>query len=447
MLTVIAMGVAGLVRLVYSAVVGRSFGPTVLGSVNELIAVATFCTLFVSPGLGQAISKEISYCASEPDDQKKEALLWYGEKLHTSLLLLCSVAAFFYCIFSNSFLISFLVFGVTLTYGIYSYRKAILYGVQKVQLYAISELLAGIFLIISTLVFSFSGFPSLLTLPFVLGYGLFAVFSYRARVHRAYYPIGKQKKRLAYFAFFTAIGTASSTGLLYLAMAVGAATLNSRSAGIVSAALTLTTPLFLIPRAVSVVIFPAMARAIGTDNISAVANQFRLSFKVLCSAGTVAIIGMTLLAPEIMRLVYGPRFGGLELEFALLLVGTWAGIISVPAVNYLSVKQGFAYTIPTFASLLGLVVALCIWLGWQSPLALCGGYCVAKLIQGGIPMCLVELSSLNDRLGLTLLLTCTTCVCASIVVLQNTSLPMRMFAIAVGMTMTALVLRYGKGSR
>ena len=59
-LTIIALVSVGLTRLLFNAIVIRSFGPQILGNINLAISTACLFSLVASAGLGPAATKYIA---------------------------------------------------------------------------------------------------------------------------------------------------------------------------------------------------------------------------------------------------------------------------------------------------------------------------------------------------------------------------------------------------
>jgi peptidoglycan biosynthesis protein MviN/MurJ (putative lipid II flippase) len=191
---------------------------------------------------------------------------------------------------------------------------------------------------------------------------------------------------MASFAAVTALGTVSSAGFLQLSQ-VFALRAGAAEAGLFAAVMALVTPAYLLPRAISVVLFPAMARAVGREDRVAMQRQLVIGTQILAAAmlPVFALVGM--IATVLLTLVYTSSFAPAGPTFVVMVWATWVSIASVPAVNALSSDTGRAYFVPPIASVTGFVVGVGLWLTAGTSIELVAwGYLVGSVIQSAIPM-------------------------------------------------------------
>ena len=112
---------------------------------------------------------------------------------------------------------------------------------------------------------------------------------------------------IAAFAAVTAVGTVSSAGFLQLSQVFALRAGGSHGAGLFAAAMTLVTPAYLLPRAISVVLFPAMARAAGREDRAGRDRQLVVGTQVLAAAMLPAFALVGMVATGLLTLFYGRR--------------------------------------------------------------------------------------------------------------------------------------------
>lgn len=383
-----AMAASGGVRLVFSILIGRSFGPNELGHANVGLSTAIFATLVSSPGLGQSVARQLAWGGSVTAGPRAARLLRGGAVVHHALCLVLSIAV---AVLAGSDRAEGLMLGaVTLSYGGYTYYKAVLYGLDRVASYVRLEFfwdavflscLAAVVLLQAT---------AMVLAPMVVLYGGFAVLAaLRLRSPRGAGRSGTVAvvRGLLPFAVAVAIGTASSTGFLQLSMVFASRAEPGHGAGLFAAALTLVTPAYLLPRALSTVMFPAMARASGREDRDAVRTQLKTGTQMLSSGLLPGFVVAGGLASVIVTTFYGGAYEAAARVLVLMAWATWVSIASVPSVNALSSARGRWFLLPTGAALSGLVVGLAWWLVAGSSIeGVAWGYLVGSVIQSAVPM-------------------------------------------------------------
>jgi O-antigen/teichoic acid export membrane protein len=183
------------------------------------------------------------------------------------------------------------------------------------------------------------------------------------------------------------VGTASSAGFLQLSQIFAARADGGHGSGLFAAAMTLVTPAYLLPRAMSVVLFPAMARAAGRQDRDSVRRQLTVGTQVL-AAGLLPLFALVaMVAAALLGGIYGGSFVGGAPVLVVMIWATWVSIASVPAVNALSSDPGRAYLIPAGASVAGFLLGLALWLlAGTSITTVAWGYLAGSLVQSAIPM-------------------------------------------------------------
>lgn len=391
-LSLITIAVSGLIRLVFSVLVSRVYGPAFFGHVNVIISIAVFTTLVCSPGLGQAVARHLATRGLDSGSTAGRAVLGWATGVHHIVCLALSVLVAI-VVPANGWPDRVLALALTLGYGAYTYYKAVLYGVDMVQRYAVLELSwDGLFILALIGVVTLEAHQWVLA-PLALVYLGFSASAHLTLFRRTSGPPSRDAipravtRGIASFAAVTALGTVSSAGFLQLSQVFALRAGGAEAAGLFGAAMTLVTPAYLLPRAISVVLFPAMARAAGRADREARKRQLVVGTQVLAAAmlPLFALVGM--IATALLTLVYRPTFAAGGPTLVIMIWATWVSIASVPAVNALSSGTGRSYVVPAVASVAGFAVGLLLWLVAGTSIELVAwGYLIGSVVQSAVPM-------------------------------------------------------------
>jgi hypothetical protein len=463
-LSLVTIATSGLVRLVFSLLVGHMFGKVVLGHASVIVSAAVFGTLLCSPGLGQSVARQMATRGLTAADAAGRYLLVRATALHHLMCVVVAVAVGMLAPVEVG-VEQVLAIALTIAYGCYTYYKAVLYGVDLVRRYAVLELTWDGLFLASLLAVVLVGARSWVLAPMVLVYGGFSIGAHHAMLSRrqaaelvpsltgdasaeaagrttaaaggvrvsrqgggsrtlpplsptvadpvvedpgmtppsgdaaphADAPAGRSLGRVADdrpwwravggYALVTTLGTASSAGFLQLSQIFAMRAGGDHGAGLFAAVLSLVTPAYLLPRAISVELFPAMARAAGRADRARVRLQLKVGTEVLAAAllPFFALVGV--LSTAVLTLAYGRDFADAGVTLAIMVWATWISVASVPAVNALSSDPGRSYLIPAGASLVGCLAGLVVWFVAGGTIeAVAWGYLVGSGIQSVVPM-------------------------------------------------------------
>jgi len=397
-LSLVTIATSGLVRLVFSLLIGHVFGAAMLGHANVIVSAAVFGTLLCSPGLGQSVARQMATRGLSASDPAGRFLLVRATALHHAL---CVVVAVGVGVLAPAHVGTeqILAIALTIAYGCYTYYKAVLYGVDLVRRYAVLELTWDALFLVSLVAVVLVGARSWVLAPMVLVYGGFSIGAHRAMLprRRAAEPrpaaVGHATgdrpwwRAIGGFALVTTLGTASSAGFLQLSQIFAMRAGGDHGAGLFAAALSLVTPAYLLPRAISVVLFPAMARAAGRADSARVRMQLKVGTEVLAAALLPFFSLVGVLATAVLTLAYGRGFADGGVTLAVMVWATWVSVASVPAVNALSSDPGRGYLVPAGASLVGFLIGMSVWFTFGSTIeAVAWGYLAGSAIQSVVPM-------------------------------------------------------------
>ncbi len=385
-------------RLVHGSLVSHNTDPATYAVVGTLIGLAMTLSLFLPSGLGNAASRYISFHIGRGDpDAARTAYRVLTAAGYACAALLAGLAA----------LIAVRLPGVTTgdaiavavlaaVYSGYSVAKGSLYGFDRIVPDTWLEVVGSVVAIGGTVGVIAAGVHSYLV-PLAVGYsvlmlGSFAVLWRRRPRDRAPKAGGGTKARiglreLAGWVALASLGVGASAGLLQvLPVLAGRSTTRVEVAYLV-AAVTLVQPLSFLPRALSLALFPAMARAHGAGDIDVVRRQVDVSTRALLALLAPLFAAATLVAPEVLAVFGGGEYADGAAVLRLLLLASFVGSIQVGAVNSLS--SGDSLRIPVYAAVAGAVVgvAVLIPLGhWLGAVGIGIAYLVAVAVTTAVPL-------------------------------------------------------------
>ncbi len=367
LLTILALVSSGLVPFGFNLVVGRVEGAASLGEISVALGMALF--LGQIPGtVGAAATKFMAESLGRQDEERSKSVFQLLFVVTTAGSCCLGIAVFLLSPLLES-LLHISAGDVALsavlipTYTLYLYFKSVYYGIQKVRPYLLNEVASDVaFFAVLGAIFLFHGSTWLL-IPFVLNNLIFAVIA--AGALREYFvPFGFGRGaggwEVLKYCSINGTGTIASLGRWSLGTTISGIFLSHASVGVFAAALAITAPLPLLPRAISLVTFAAMARLHGAGESHSVRHLLQQSTEwlafILGLPFGLAIIN----ASGILSLLFNPEFARGAVAAQLIMLGQFITDISRPSIDALSSTDHVR--IPTIASFLGLGVSLAIWL-------------------------------------------------------------------------------------
>lgn len=407
-LSLATIATSGLVRLVFSLLVGHVFGKSMLGHASVIVSATVFATLLCSPGLGQSVARQMATRGLSAHDGAGRSLLVRATAAHHAICAVVAVGVGIVAPASTT-VEHVLAAALTFAYGCYTYYKAVLYGVDYVRRYAVLELTWDALFLVALIAVVARGAHGWVLAPMVLVYGGFSIGAHRVLLRRRRRalvdspvtvssspgPSGEADpagppawwRAIGVYALVITLGTASSAGFLQLSQVFAARAGGDHGAGLFAAALSLVTPANLLPRAISVVLFPAMARAAGRSDHGQVRLHLTVGTDVLAAALLPAFALVGVLATAVLGVAYGRAYVDGGATFAIMVWATWVSVASVPAVNALSSDTSRAYLVPAGASVAGFAVGLVLWwVAGRSIEMVAWGYLIGSVIQSAVPM-------------------------------------------------------------
>ena len=379
---------AGVVRFLFTIVTGRAFGADALGVVAIVVALATIVTI-PSAGVGAAGNRFLAVAAGSSDaDMRTQTLgaTWRGGVV---VIAFAVVAAWGYLGVQSvdlSTLTQALGLAFVVAYGLYLTAKGVMFGAGHARIYAAGEVAGFVAFVISialaAAVASDVGWVLLSQVLWALGVLVAAYVagigprSLRGRAPATYWG----------FAVTASIGSLLSLGVAQATILVMAALHGTTEAGLLAAAVAITTPLYLLPRSVSLALTPSMAFSVGAGTESEADLETRYTGSLLVVFGTIAVAGILALEPFILS-VYGTGFSDAADDLAVLAVASFVVIVGIPVVNRYAAQGTRTLLVTVGASALGAAGAAVAWLtiGADDPIWIAIGFLISAVIKVVLP--------------------------------------------------------------
>lgn len=401
-LSLVAIGLLGGSRLLFNVIVGRRFGAPRLGAANVAINTGLFGSLLVSGGLQAASAKYLAQAVGR--GAPGEAASIYRRAMRVNVAGGALVAVGLVVVLSRP------GFGfggwdlalaglVMFAYNAYQQAKGSYYGFGKVRSYLRNEILSDTLLLVALIGVAAASASRFVLLPLVLGYGLFAILA-SVELHRhALSPAAPPPERWREIAGFTTlavIGTVASTGFLNLSVAFAdhyKPTIHDLEAasqtGYFAAALALVLPIYFLPRALSLALFPSVAFRYGQERLGTISRQLDLTTHALAVFLLPPTAALALAARPVLGLIYGRGYETAADVLAVLIAATYLSVVPIPSVTSLSGTERRWFKVPAWSSVLGFAVGVALWVVLGPRYGTAGiawGYLVGSVPQSVIPM-------------------------------------------------------------
>lgn len=351
LLTMVAIAALGITRLIHLSLVGRNVSLETFELVGVLISATMTAGLFLPGGLASAAAKFIAYQEGKGDPSAARAVyrrLEFAGYL-ISAALATAVGLGLGVHYGLSFADAFSVALLTFAFSVYSIEKSAFYGFHRVAVYVRLEILGAVVAIGSTIVVIAAGWTAYL-LPLTLGYSVLilgAWFALRRRGPRAVLP----RHEIVEYVGLASVGGLAAAGLLQaLPMLAGFLRVDVSA---FATAVGLVAPLYFLPRALGMALFPAMANAHGAGDLASVRKQADVSTRGLFVLLAPCFAAGVLLSRQVLVVVFGPSFAGGATVLQILLVATFLMVTQVAAVNALSSGSARAVRIPVGSAVAG----------------------------------------------------------------------------------------------
>jgi O-antigen/teichoic acid export membrane protein len=379
-LSLVGLVALGGTRLIHGSLVSRATDHETYAVVGTLIGLAMAAGLFLPNGLASAASRFIPFLSGrgDPGAARTAYRVLTVSGYACALVFGAIIGAIAVTLPGVSTGDALAVAALTAIYSAYSVAKGALYGFDRVVPYTWLELAGSIVTVGATVVVVASGAHAYLV-PLTAGYAVLmlgalvvlrrrhdpAVIGPASEVGRdtsgneaeGHAKVaGLDRRELATFVGLASVGGVASAGLLQVLPVLAGRFTNPTEVAYLVAAVTLVAPLFLLPRALSLALFPAMARAHGAGETDVVRRHADISTRALLALLAPLFGAAILVAPEVLVLFGGPSYREGADVLRVLLLATYVGSIQVAAVNSLSSGDGLRISV--YSAVIGSVVGL-----------------------------------------------------------------------------------------
>jgi O-antigen/teichoic acid export membrane protein len=361
LLSMVGLVALGGTRLVHTALVSRATDSVTLGKVTALIGLAMTAALFLPGGLASAASRFIPFQRGAGDVA--------GARTAYRVLTLggyaCAIASGA-VVYAISLTLPNVTTGdavtvaaLTAVYSAYSVAKGALYGFDRVVPYTWLEIAGSVVTVGATVIVVSSGSHAYLV-PLVVGYAVLMLGSLLV-LHRQHDEGGAaagslDRREMITYVGLASLGGVASAGLLQVLPALAYHFTTQHEVSYFGVAVSLVAPLYFLPRALGMALFPAMARSHGAGDVDVVRRHADVSTRALVVLLAPLFAAAVLLAPEALAIYVGTQYIGGSGVLRMILVATYVAVIQVAAVNALS--SGNSVRIPVYSAVLGAVVGL-----------------------------------------------------------------------------------------
>lgn len=376
--SILATGVQGLLRLLYSILVGRFGSPTLLGHANTALSLGVFSSYFWAVPAGTAGTKYVAMAKEDPDTavdpaeldehrlmqavspaQVARAVAVQAAIVSVVVAVLCGVIA--RVILGFDALQSILVVLLCWVYSVYSVTRGIRFGRNQAKNVALWD---GISAVVALLVLGavlLTSANPLILVPAIVSYGMFALANWpRGPVGNPRLP-ARQRREIRRFIGFFALGAVASGGLVQLSQLAAYHYTGSAGAGTYAAALSLATPASMLSSALGSVLVPRLAAAAAAGDRAAVHTQSDLVTRQLITV-FVAIFGsLTVISPTLMLVLYGRAYSSSAAVLSILLVAVLFLTVGVSANMTLNATVVNGARTTAILNVIGLVIGVASW--------------------------------------------------------------------------------------
>ena len=373
-LSSVGMLLSGGAQFLLSVVVGRLLGPGTLGMVRGALSVANTAGLLWPSAAGQAASLFVAREAAADRPGVADSV-----ERHVVLRVLLAVAV----LAPGAALATVVVFGfswwdaawvaaLVVALGAYHVARGIRFGRAEVAVATGAEAAnAALSVGLLGLVVWWQA-PGWLLAPLVVGNLAYAAGVWWQALRYPTRIDPELRRELDLFVLWGVAGTVASTGLLQLSMVIAKAVSPDADAGLYAAAISLATPLSMVARALSMALFPEMARQLGRQDEAATRAIVDRATRGLIAVMTPGFLMLLVVAEPLVTLVYGAGFHGAVEPLRILLVAVLITTIPVAAVNSINVRGRAGVRLSALLSWVGLLLGLGLMAVLHGPFGITG---------------------------------------------------------------------------
>lgn len=349
----------GLVRLLYSLLIARFMSPGSLSDVNTLISIGMFASLLWPASVATAATKFIARARGAGDSALINSTTHYLRKraLLGSLILAAMAAGYTFTFeYPGDVLPALFTFLVVMGFGLSAFVRGVLFASDRRSRAAFLDVTALIIAIAGLILVIRFGQRDLLLLPLVVGYSFVIIAGWPRTGRHLQLPLPQSEIKA--FISWGVAGVVATGGFLQLTMVIAHAVGTQATSDLYAAALSLATPASMLTSVLSLILFPSISRAVGSKNHDLARRQTDWAMRALTVVLLAAFGSLVLLAPILLRIIYGTRFGSGSPILAILLAASLIGALAGPAADSLSSQTSKGVRRVAELRLLGFAIGL-----------------------------------------------------------------------------------------
>lgn len=346
-------------QFLLSVLVGRIGGPGLLGMVRGALSLANTASLAWSSSAGQSASmflarEQSAHAASRAAFAERHLVT---RAIQSALALAPIAAAGSVVLFGFRVADAVWVAALVLALAAYQVARGVRFGKGRVRQATGWELVNAVATLTLLAVVLETRMPGWILAPLVVGNLLYAA-GVLARRPRDTVNDDALAREMDVFVAWGVAGSIASSGMIQLSMVMSATALGKEPAGWYAAAVSLATPLSMAARALSMALFPQMARHRGRGDDDATREMTDLTTRGLLMVMTPVFASLALVAEPLMRLVYRDDFAPAVTPLRILLSAVWLSTVASAAVNSINVLGRAGVRFSALLSWAGFVVGI-----------------------------------------------------------------------------------------
>jgi putative peptidoglycan lipid II flippase len=361
LLSTYATLVQGLVRLVYSVLVGRLGSRELLGQTNTSLSMSVLTSqLWAAPANAAGTKYVALKLALEDDDGAATVARHISQRTAVISMVLpttaCAVGGTLLDLGTAQVIATCVL---AWAYSMYSTLRGVQYGAQRFRRVALWDTIAAVTALGALgIVLGLDLRPAILA-PLALGYAVFAAASWPARTGSRVEP--GLRREIDRFILYGAVSGLASGGLLQASQLAAHHYGGPDRAGSFAAALSLATPASMLAIAMSTVIVPPLVAAASRGDRAAVRGHSDAIARQL-GAIFVGLFGVMVIgSPLGIALIYGGSFKESATLLPVLLIAVLFASIAMSAATTLQSTRARGPGAVAALNFAGLVVSLALW--------------------------------------------------------------------------------------
>lgn len=360
-LSTVGVFVQGVVRFLYSLLIGRTSGTAVLGEASAPVSLALFTSLLWPTATGTAAAKFVAIArgAGRPEEIESVGRHLARRTVQSSVVLALCAVLVARTVLHSTWGAAAMTGALALAYSGYAFTRGLQFGAGQVPRATFWDVGSAVLSLVVLVLVVTSHSVALLLVPFVIGYGLYTVANWPQ--HAVGTLDARLRREIDGFVLLGVVGTLASTGFLQISNVLARAANSPHEAGLYAAALSLATPASLISRSFSLVLFPSMSEAHGRQDRASLRAQTDLGTRALVVAMVATFGVVIILSRVVLDLFYGDRFAAAGTVLPIMLVAVLFGTVVVAGVNYLTSTSQQGMRISASTSVIGLLIGCAAW--------------------------------------------------------------------------------------